>query len=359
MWGDIVAELFSAASGDASVVMVICARQPPPGFFVAMHLVNQRRDSIARALARPLLWCGPAEVMKLTWERAPDFWSIRALSLRIDDDAKHASLPPLWPATWVSDPPERLRAMLDAATRQGDENNAARVALMLADALASRGKIDDAVDVMNEVKPSAEIALARAIAEARSGHDAHALEAPSADPLEGRRLMALANVRRREHEKRAEARVDYAMARDLFARSGDHVNEALATANLGVLALANGDVDGAIDLLEAARATLATLGDDRSEAEVRVRLGGALLVQRDARRASACVEEALPAFRETGDRAGECRALLIVARAYLELGDAEKARDDATRAASLARAVGDEGAADEAAALRDAAIAAI
>jgi tetratricopeptide (TPR) repeat protein len=323
-----------------------------------MHLVNQRRDSIARKLSRPLLWCGPPELMKLTWERAPDFWSIRALSLRIESDAKRASLPPLWPATWVTDPPERLRAMLDTALRHGDAKNASRVALMLADSLAARGKVDDAIEVLGEVAATPEIDLARAITDAKRGVDAEArLDAPTTPELEASRRMALANVRRAREPSTAKS--EYEAARDLFAAAGDRVNEALATANLGVLALASGDVDDAIAELERAEDAIHAQGDARSEAEILSRLGGALLAQRDARRASACVEEALVAFREAGDRGGECRALLLVARAYFELGDAEKARDDATRAVTIAKTLGDDAAALEATALRDAAIAAV
>lgn len=358
-WAELVAALFVAAESDANAVMVIAGRTPPPAIYTAMLLVNQRRDSIARKLARPLLWCGPPELMKLTWERAPDFWSIRALPLRVGDGAARASLPPLWPATWVSDPPERLRATLDAATRQGDEKNAARIALLLAETLGARGKLDDAIEVMDEVKSTPEIALARAIAEARRGgaNATAMLEAATSSELEGRRRMALANLRR-AHDPDS-ARAEYERARDLFAAVGDGVNEALATASIGVVALLGGDVDEATERLEQAHAALRALGDDRSEAEVLLRLGGALLAQRDARRASACIEDALVAFRRVGDREGECRAVLLVARAYLELGDAEKARDDAARAIALARQLHDEGAEREAVALRDAALAAL
>ena len=357
-WGDVVAELFAAAATDASVVMLIGARQPPPGIYAGMRLINQRRDSIARKLSRPLLWCGPPELMKLTWERAPDFWSIRALPLRVDEDARRASLPPFWPTTWVPDPLERLRETLDAAVRQGDTKNAARVAHALAEALLARSKIDDAIDVLDEVESTPEIALCRAVAEARRGDSAKAeaaLASPGLPELEARRCMALANVRRGRDRAGSAARYDEARA--LFAAAGDRANEALATANLGVVALASGDIDEATTRLEDALATLRELGDDRCEAEVRTRLGGAFLAQRDSRRASECFEEALVAFRRLADNRGECAALCQVARAYLNLGDAEKARDDAGRAVTLARALHDENAAREAMALRDEALA--
>ncbi len=357
-WGDVVAELFVAASTDASVVMLIGARQPPPGIYAAMRLINQRRDSIARKLSRPLLWCGPPDLMKLTWERAPDFWSIRALPLRVEDDAKRASLPPLWPATWVPDPPERLRETLDAAVRHGDAKNAARVACALAEALVARNKIDDAIEVLGEVESTPEIVLARAVAEARRGNTAKAeavLASSGAPELEARRRMALANVRRARD--RAAAATEYEESGALFAKMGDRANEALAIANLGVVALASGDVDEATARLEDALSTLRERGDDRSEAEVRTRLGGAFLAQRDSRRASECFEEALVAFRHLADSRGECAALRHVARAYLNLGDAEKARDDAERAVTLSRALRDEDAEREATALRDEALA--
>ena len=54
-WRELVARLLDAKSSEAAVVVVIGSRQPGAGVHAALRLVNQRRDSIAVALARPLL----------------------------------------------------------------------------------------------------------------------------------------------------------------------------------------------------------------------------------------------------------------------------------------------------------------
>lgn len=49
----------------------------------ALQLLNQQRDVLAHRHPRPLLWCGPARFLDLTWRSAPDLWSIAAVPIRL------------------------------------------------------------------------------------------------------------------------------------------------------------------------------------------------------------------------------------------------------------------------------------
>jgi tetratricopeptide (TPR) repeat protein len=361
-WERIVADLFAVDATPSDVVVVLGARQTTPGVLSALRLVNQRRDSIAKHLGCALLWCGPPDFQRLSWERAPDFWSIRSMPLRIEPRVATTSVAPLWPSAWVEDPPELLRAMLDAARDRQDAKNAARLAERLAQALLARTKLDAAEEVIAESPPTPELRLAHAIALARRGKvdDARAelaaVESGDAD-RDARRAVCEANLR--FASDRAEAARSYEEAASKLEREGDAINAAIAIANVGVVAIAEGDFDEAAARLERARALLREAGDDRDEARVACVLGRAALAGRDSRRACEAFEDALAAFETAGDRRGECDALRGLARAYLNLGDAEKARDDATRALAIANELGDDEAVAQAEALRSLALAEI
>lgn len=361
-WERIVADLFAVDAKPGDVVVVVGARQVSPGVLAALRLVNQRRDSIAKHLGCPLLWCGSADFLKLSWERAPDFWSVRSMPLRIlPAPSARSSVPPLWPSAWVEDPPELLRGMLDAARERNDAKNAARLAERLAQALLSRSKIDAAEEVIAEAPATPELSLARAIALARRGRledaDAALAAVPSGDAdRDARRDVCAANVT--FARDRAAAGRAYEAAAAALEREGDAINAAIAIANLGIVALADGDFDEAIARLERARAMLHDTADDRDEARVACVLGRAALAGRDSRRACEAFEDALAIFETTGDRRGEADALRGLARAYLNLGDAEKARDDAARALAIAKDLGDDDAVAQAEALRAEALAA-
>jgi tetratricopeptide (TPR) repeat protein len=327
--------------------MVVGPARGSPGLFAALRLVNMRRDSIVQALARPLLWCGPAEFLKLTWERAPDFWSIRAMTLRFARWSEPVHEAPLWPGAWVADPPERLREMLAMARRQGDERNIARAAATLAEALVARGELEEAAEVVAETSGAPSFRMIEAVVSAmRGAHDraeailADAGWAPGEPEVEGRRLVALGNL---ALEGRREVAVQrYEQARVLLRAAGDVANEAVAVANLGVASMAEGALEAAASLLEQALSLARSAGDARTEARILSKLGRVQLLQRDSRHACATLEEALECLSDVGDPRVEGEVLRRLARAYLELGDPEKAEGDARRAAGIARSVGDE-----------------
>jgi tetratricopeptide (TPR) repeat protein len=352
-WARLVADIVDAATAGPQPVMVVGPARPSAGLYAALRLVNMRRDSIVAALARPLLWCGPAEFLKLTWERAPDFWSIRAMTLRFAHPGEPVREAPLWPGAWVADPPERLREMLAMARRQGDERNVARAAATLAEALVARGELDEAAEVLAETAGAPSLRMIEAVVSAMRGAGeragailADAGWAPGDPEVEGRRLVALGNLALEEQPEVAVQR--YEQARTLLRAAGDVANEAVAVANLGVASMAEGALDPAASLLEEALALARDADDARTEARILSKLGRVQLLQRDSRRACTTLEEALERLAGVGDRRVEGEVLRRLARAYLELGDPEKAEGDARRAAVMARAVGDEAGAGEA-----------
>ncbi|HEY1695261.1 MAG TPA: tetratricopeptide repeat protein [Polyangiaceae bacterium] len=352
-WTQLVARLLDAGATDARAVMLVGPAGTSAGLLAALRLVNQRRDSIVEALARPLLWCGPPEFLKLTWERAPDFWSIRAMTLRFARSADPVQEAPLWPGAWVADPPERLRELLAMARRQGDERNAERAAASLAEALVARGELDEATEVLAESGGAPPLRMVDAVASAlrgARGRAASILEdaawAAQSPALEGRRLVALGNLAIEAQPDVAVQR--YAEAREVLRAAGDLANEAVAVANLGVAAMAEGDFEAAGNGLVEALGLARGAGDVRTEARILSKLGRVQLLRRDSRRACATLEEALQRAVDVADRRIESEVLRRLARAYIELGDPEKAEGDARRAAEIARDAGDEASVHEA-----------
>jgi tetratricopeptide (TPR) repeat protein len=365
-WARLVASIIDAAAADARAVMVIGGATASAGLYAALRLVNQRRDSIVQSLARPLLWCGPAEFLKLTWERAPDFWSIRAMTLRLAGWHHPVREAPLWPGAWVADPPERLREMLAMARRQGDDRNAARAAATLAEALVARGELDEAAEVAESARSESSDSSTRAeaggppsfrmieavVSAMRGERDRAAAilgdaSLAAGDPgIEGRRLVALGNLAL--DEDRAAAVRRFEQARDVLHGVGDLANEAVAVANLGVAAMAEGQLESAASTLEQALALARSAGDSRTEGRILSKIGRVQLLRRDSRRACATLEEALERVSDAADPRVEGEVLRRLARAYLELGDPEKAEGDARRGAAIARATGDDEGAREA-----------
>ena len=353
-WANLVADLVHGAAAGPQVMMVVGPARGSQGLHAALRLVNMRRDSIVQALDRPLLWCGPADFLKLTWERAPDFWSIRAMTLRFANPSEPVREAPLWPGAWVADAPERLREMLAMARQQGDERNVARAAATLAEALVARGELDEAAEVVAETSGAPSLRMIEAVVSAMRGAPqraeailADAGWAPGDPEVEGRRLVALGNLALLQD--RGEVAVQrYDQARTLLRAAGDVANEAVAVANLGVASMARGALEGAASLLEEALSLAKSAGDARTEARILSKLGRVQLLQRDSRRACATLEEALECLADVGDPRVEGEVLRRLARAYLELGDPEKAGGDARRAAGIARSVGDAAGALEA-----------
>jgi tetratricopeptide (TPR) repeat protein len=139
-WKDITGWLLEeTARPPNGVIMVIGSREPPEGVFLGLRLTNERRDVIAKTLRRPLFWCGPASFLRLTAQRAPDFWSVRAVERRLKPAAKQEAVPA--PAV----------DLLEEALRQGDRASAARLALQRARDGLWVGKLDEVDAVLDQV----------------------------------------------------------------------------------------------------------------------------------------------------------------------------------------------------------------
>lgn len=347
-WRAIVASLLDDAD-ERTTTMVLGPRALAPGMAAGLSLLNQRRDSIVSGLAHPLLWCGPLEFLKATWERAPDLWSIRGMTHRVLPGSRAPAESPLWPGVVVRDAKERLRQTLAGARAQGDAPMIARVSVQLAEALLAAGEFAEANEVIararDEATDSGSLALLEARAASALGDMARAhralldaTERPSTPPSH----VAITGGNLGLREDAALAKRAYEEAVVTAREAGDERNAAVAQADLGVAELALGEADDALVHLEAARIALRDLGDDRGEARTLAHLGRAHAALFDARTAAACFEEALDLVRDQEDVRGEARVRCHLARAYVELGDAEKGREDAQQALALARKSGDE-----------------
>ncbi len=350
-WRAIVASVLDDADeADArKTTMVLGPRALAPGMAAGLSLLNQRRDSIVSGLAHPLLWCGPQEFLKATWERAPDLWSIRGMTHRVLATSRAPAESPLWPGIVVRDSPERLRETLESARSQGDAAMIARVSVQLAEALLASGEFGEANEVIARAREEAidggTLALLEARAASALGDAARArgalddaIKRASTPPAHA--AVTRGNLGLREDATRALH--EYEEAITGARATGDKRNEAVALADLGVAQLALGLADDALANLETARAILRDVGDERGEARTLAHVGRAHAALFDARTAAACFEEALDLVRDQGDVRGEARVRCHLARAYVEIGDAEKAREDAAQALVLARKSGDE-----------------
>jgi tetratricopeptide (TPR) repeat protein len=356
-WRGIVASLVEEQDDESAVVIVIGPRRPPPGIYAGLRLLNQRRDTIVDELGCPLLWCGPPEMMALMWERAPDFWSIRAMTHRLEVPTAAPAEMPLWAGVVVRDAPERLREMRQTAREQNDPLVSVRVAIQLAEALLACGEFEEAAELSDELRREpagttvqrGTLELIRARANLAVGRTAEAAEAIAAaealaqSGVDGA-FAAMLGTAKGNLALRSDldaAVAAYEPAHLAFRGASDKRNEAVVIADLGVAALAAGDAERAIEHLELARTMLRDVGDDRSESRVVAHLGRAHAALRDSRSANEYFDEALEMTRAIGDRRGESRILSHLAQVYLNVGDPEKALEDATRALAIAEDVGD------------------
>lgn len=157
-WDELPATLIAALGSNASeaaIVLLVPPSDITPAVHRGLRLLNQRRDTIIKTLNRPLLWCGSAEFLNMVWTEAPDFWSVRAIDLRLvaDEESNAAA---------ISDPPfevpDAARAEIVKwlglrrdARAQHDFDMATRNALRAVDQLLRYDAIDAAAQIMDEV----------------------------------------------------------------------------------------------------------------------------------------------------------------------------------------------------------------
>jgi hypothetical protein len=84
-WERLPADMFSVQAPPGGVVLVIGARLESASVRSGLRLLNQRRDTVAKHLGGPLLWCGSKAFLDLTWRQAPDFWSVADIPRRMGE----------------------------------------------------------------------------------------------------------------------------------------------------------------------------------------------------------------------------------------------------------------------------------
>lgn len=104
-------EQLLTAPGD-TVATLLCVDTLADWLVPALQLLNQQRDLLARQHPRPLLWCGPARFLDLTWRSAPDLWSIAAVPIRLATPRTRGPTP-----TTAPGPVNREEALFDLLLR--------------------------------------------------------------------------------------------------------------------------------------------------------------------------------------------------------------------------------------------------
>jgi tetratricopeptide (TPR) repeat protein len=246
-WSVVTAMLLDVQPDSAGAVALIGTREPSRGLRAGLRLLNQRRDTIAGHLGRPLLWCGPKEFLDTTWRSAPDFWSIADVPRRLEAAAAvNERQETLEVFTDIpSDSPEDLRALYEDAKAQGDRRNAARIGTQLANVLLFRGEYERTKDVATQV-----LGLLEGLGEP-------GLEAPAHEVL-GRLLFFKGALDASERELQ--------VAFDKFRAAGDRRGAAISLGGTARIRRIKGKVDEALELHEQALKVFEELGDRRERA---------------------------------------------------------------------------------------------
>jgi tetratricopeptide (TPR) repeat protein len=355
-WKHLVARIFDITTHEQDVVLVVGARDLSPAAAQALRLVNQRRDTIARHLGRPLLWCGPHEFLDATWDIAPDFWSVRAMTQIVEGVMSLPPEPSFPPSHWVSYGVERLREIWAAATLRRDVQSMERVALNLATALMDELAYEEADAILDEARRvSPEILdtpvrrsllLLRAQTHLLRGKVDEAkllLECVPEAPLDhanaGERALVQGNVALNAGATAALAM--YREAERAFACAGDRRNEGVSIWSAANACVGQELLEDAAFTFELALGIFRELADARNEARALSSLGRVHAALHDMRTANAYFDDALVVTREISDRHGEATVLRRLARIYVSIGDPEKAIEDCERALAIARTLKD------------------
>jgi tetratricopeptide (TPR) repeat protein len=286
-WRGLVARLDALPDkAKANVVVVLGSDAATNVMGPGLRLLNQRRDSVARRLDRPLVWCGTKSFLDGTWQAAPDFWSVGDVTRRVEGLPVTGIAPlieafvPQVSADEPADPAETVDALArhyENAKAQGDVRNAARIGLQTVRRLNGGEDRGRAVALASEV-----LALLRPLLEA----------APeSADPRDRAALLGVAaellDVRGEEDEA-YRLRVEQQIP--IYERLGDARGRADAMGKVAERLEVRGELEEAIQirrheqlpayrLLANEMATAATLGAIASDLQRRQEYDEALRVR--------------------------------------------------------------------------------
>ncbi len=292
-WEQLAGFLLSRSPPPDGVVMVIGPGAPPRGVSGALGLVNQARDAIVRTLRRPLLWCGPRSFLNLTWQHAPDFWSIRSVDHSLySDPATGGSSPApvvrpaaVLPSVVAIQPPSAQPVRSRAAPSLPAPSQAAPAP---PPPPAADEREDDLVDeaITQGDQVSAAILTAREVESALAGG-----RAGDALRIVDRQLASSYAVPRHMQQRLAVLR---ARALDMLGRTGEAISEldaVLATKRLSPeveldavlerahLAARLGDADGAEERFSRALSLAAEMGSNEGAIRARVGLGEAAMLR--------------------------------------------------------------------------------
>ncbi|HVK67608.1 MAG TPA: hypothetical protein VM694_24150, partial [Polyangium sp.] len=155
-WKELTARLLALPprSVDPRPVLLLGPRERPKDLERALNFLNLKRDTLARLLGRPLLWCGLKFFLEATWDYAPDVWSIRDITIKIPLLAvSHTEyFVHLDPFVRPVRPPREIKKRIDAQRGSSDEPNLARDLLDYAHALIVRGRAKDAGAPLNRAE---------------------------------------------------------------------------------------------------------------------------------------------------------------------------------------------------------------
>jgi hypothetical protein len=121
--------------------------------------VNWARDRIAEQLGCPVLWWGSKAFLRVTWEGAPDLWSVAGLPYRIPlrrlvDVPEQLSYGSYWWTGAIDDDTTELEAALERANQGADDPEVARLGLRLAEVQILRRDPSTARETLAAVYPA-------------------------------------------------------------------------------------------------------------------------------------------------------------------------------------------------------------
>jgi hypothetical protein len=157
-WKRLLDDLRAPTSLPRAVIVIAPNDLHPDVMRVPLARINMQRDSLARGLDCPLLWCGTVELLRLTWEFAPDFWSIAATPFRVAvrevDEARRTWVTAgQWWTGAAAEDLSSLEEAFDSAHKTEDKERAARLGLRLAECQITRRDLAAAASTLSAVSP--------------------------------------------------------------------------------------------------------------------------------------------------------------------------------------------------------------
>ncbi len=248
-WSTLAAQVLSLPTReqDAQPVMIFGPRDWVEQLPLALNLLNLQRDTIARHLQRPLLWCGLRFFLDAFWDHAPDFWSIRNVTTRIPLETE-----PHVPLTTILDPFARpmVRSAKPKIEKFARPQSFVYAALNYVRWLLVQGRAYDATKPLRDIERNLfSLKKARTTVEEASYHE---LEADVAYAL----------------EQDAAAENSYRVSLQGHRDTGDVHAETRVLAKLGRVAKRRQDEQAARSQFEAALQSAEALGDSSLRAAV-------------------------------------------------------------------------------------------